>query len=146
MTQTLIAAPTEAGRLRRDAVSLPGVVAHALSVIAPTMSGAFITFLAAQKAGGATPLAFLFATIACLLISSVMCDFAVRVPSAGSLYTFAVHGLGSVGGFVVGCAYTVGYAIGCPAMLAGFRVFTAQVAQHRSAPDLLCQWWVWVRV
>src|ERR1700710_3244607 len=96
MSQTLIAAPNEAGQLRRDAVSLPGVVAHAVSVIAPTMSGAFITYLAAQKAGGATPLAFLLATIACLLIGLVVCDFAARLPSAGSLYTYAVHGLGPI--------------------------------------------------
>src|SRR5437899_2113518 len=107
MTQMLTAPPARTtDRLRRDAVSLPGVLAHAVSVIAPTMSGAFVTYLAAQKAGGATPLAFLFATIACLLIGLVICDFAARLPSAGSLYTYAVHGLGSVGGFVVGCAYT----------------------------------------
>ena len=48
MPTLLDAPPDPPGRLRRDAVSLPGVVAHSVSVIAPTMSGAFITYLAAM--------------------------------------------------------------------------------------------------
>lgn len=132
--------------LRRDAVSLPGVVAHAIAVIAPSMSGAFVTYLAAQKAGGATPLAFLFATLACLFIGGVVADFARRLPSAGSLYTYAVHGLGPAAGFVVGWCYAIGFAIGCPAILAGFGSFTALVATDNGAPYLLCQWWFWFGV
>jgi len=130
-------------RLRRDVVSLPGVVAHAISVIAPTLSGAFITYLAAQKAGGATPLSFALATVVCLFIGLVVCDFAQRLPSAGSLYTYAVDGLGPAAGFVVGCCYTIGYAIGCSAILAGSGAFIAAAATDRGAPDLVCQWWFW---
>lgn len=147
MTHTLTTRPDESpDRLRRDAVSLPGVIAHSLSVIAPTMSGAFITYLAAQKAGGATPLAFLLATVACILIGLVVCDFAARLPSAGSVYTYTVHGLGPACGFVVGCCYAVAYAVGCPAVLAGFGVFTATVAQNRGAPAPLGEWWFWFGV
>src|SRR5438552_14699158 len=74
-------APGE-NRLRRNAVSFPGALAQSVSVMAPAMSGAFITYLAAIKAGGATPLAFLLATGSCLLIggSSAASPSGYRAP------------------------------------------------------------------
>lgn len=89
-------------RLRPDAISFPEALAQSVSVIAPAMSGAFVTYLAAIKSGGATPLAFLLAMISCLLIGGVVSSFALRRPSAGSLYTYTVDGLGPFAGFVVG--------------------------------------------
>ena len=41
-------------RLRQDAISFPGALAQSVSVMAPAMSGAFITYLAAIKATRAT--------------------------------------------------------------------------------------------
>src|ERR1043165_5185320 len=121
------AAPTGSGppgglaaggdRLRRDAISFPEALAQSVSVMAPAMSGAFITYLAALKAGGATPLAFLLATGSCLLIRGVRSRFALRLPSAGSLYTYTVDGLGSFWGFVVGCVYSAALVIAGPAVL-----------------------------
>src|SRR5882757_931930 len=114
-------------RLRRDALSLPEAVAQSVSVMAPAMSGAFITYLAAVKAGGATPLAFVLAAIACLLIGGVVSSFAARLPSAGGLYTYVTSGLGPGAGFVVGWCYAIAFVVGCPAVLAGFAVFTSLV-------------------
>jgi amino acid transporter len=130
-------------RLRPAALSLPEAVAQSVSVMAPAMSGAFITYLAAIKAGGATPLAFLLAMAACLLIGGVVSGFAARLPSAGSFYTYTVHGLGSLGGFVVGCVYTLASVIAGPAVLAGFAVFTSLVMHSIGAPALLSQWSLW---
>jgi hypothetical protein len=42
----------EQNRLRHDAVSFPETLAQSVSVMAPAMSAAFITYLAAIKAGG----------------------------------------------------------------------------------------------
>jgi amino acid transporter len=130
-------------RLRRDAVSFPEALAQSVSVMAPAMSGAFITYLAALKAGGATPLAFLLAAGGCLLVGGVVSRFALRLPSAGSLYTYTVDGLGSFWGFLTGCLYSAGCIIAGPAVLAGFSVFTALVMGNIGAPDLLGQWWLW---
>src|SRR5947199_9914074 len=101
-----VAPPPGENRLRADAVSLPEALAQSVSVMAPAMSGAFVTYLAAIKAGGATPLAFLLATGSCLLIGGVVSHFALRLPSAGSLYTYTVDGLASRWGFRAGCLYS----------------------------------------
>jgi amino acid transporter len=133
----------DGNRLRRDAVSFPATLAQSVSVMAPAMSGAFITYLAAIKAGGATPLAFLLATVACLLMGGVVSSFALRLPTAGSLYTYTVDGLGSFWGFVVGWTYSLALVIAGPAVLAGFSVFTSLVWRNLGAPGLLGQWWIW---
>jgi amino acid transporter len=130
-------------RLRRDAISFPEALAQSVSVMAPAMSGAFVTYLAAIKAGGATPLAFLLATVSCLLIGGVVSSFALRLPSAGSLCTYTVDGLGSFWGFLVGSTYSVALIIAGPSVLAGFAVFTSLVMRNVGAPGLLGQWWLW---
>jgi amino acid transporter len=133
-------------RLRQDAISFPEALAQSVSVMAPAMSGAFITYLAAIKAGGATPLAFLMAMVSCLLIGGVVSSFALRLPSAGSLYTYTVDGLGSFCGFIVGSTYSLALIIAGPSVLAGFGVFTSLVMRNLGAPDLLGQWWLWFAV
>ncbi len=133
-------------RLRGDAISFPEALSQSISVMAPAMSGAFVTYLAAIKAGGATPLAYVLATAACLLIGGVVSSFALRLPSAGSLYTYTVDGLGSFFGFVVGWTYAAALVIAGPAVLAGFSVFTSLVMRDVGAPPALGQWWLWFAV
>ena len=45
-------ATVEQGEGFRKSLGLPDVIAQSLSVIAPAMSGAFLTYLASTKAGG----------------------------------------------------------------------------------------------
>ena len=133
-------------RLRAGSISLPDTIAQSVTVMAPAMSGAFITYLAAVKAGGATPLAFVLALFSCLLIGGVVGEFALHLPSAGSLYTYVSNGLGPLWGVVVGWTYTVGFVVVGPAVLAGFSVFTSMVMRHHAAPTPMQQWWVWFAV
>jgi amino acid transporter len=135
--------PSADNRLRSDAISFPEALAQSVSVMAPAMSGAFITYLAAIKAGGATPLAFLLAMASCLLIGGVVSTFALRLPSAGSLYTYTVDGLGPFAGFLVGWTYSLALIIAGPAVLAGFAVFTSLVMRNVGAPRLMGQWGLW---
>jgi amino acid transporter len=137
------APPPDEHQLRRDAVSFPGALAQSVSAMAPAMSGAFITYLAATKAGGATPLAFVLATGSCLLIGGVVSRFALRLPSAGSLYTYTADGLGSFWGFLTGCLFSAATIVATPAALAGFAVFTSLVMGNIGAPAVLGHWWVW---
>ena len=130
-------------RLKKDAVGIADAMTHSITVMAPAMSGAFITYLAAIKAGGATPLAFLLATGSCLLIGGVVSGFALHLPTAGPVYTYTVKGLGAFGGFIIGAVYSVAFVIAEPAVLAGFTVFTSLVMRNIGAPELLGQWWLW---
>jgi amino acid transporter len=107
------------------------------------MSGAFITYLAAVKAGGATPLAYLLAMGACLILAGIIKEFASRLPSAGSLYTYVANGLGPFAGFITGWAYTVGLVFAGAAVLAGFGAFVSLVAIDMGAPGIFQQWWLW---
>jgi amino acid transporter len=151
--------PTESGRmataqpvaasenlLRRGVISLADAIAQSVTFMAPAVSAAFISCLAAIKAGGATPLAFLLAMVGCLLIGGVVSGFAVSLPSAGSLYTYTVNGLGSFWGFVVGWTYACSGVVGGPAMLAGFAVFTSLVMGHLDAPGPLQKWSFWFAI
>ena len=135
--------PTARNELRRGVVSLPQTIAQSLSTMAPAMSGAFITYLAAIKAGGATPLSFLLAMIACLFIGGVVGQFALHLPSAGSLYTYTCRGLGSFWGFVTGWGYAFGFAWAGVAVLAGGGAYIGLVMANLGAPSVLQKWWLW---
>ncbi len=141
-----VGVPADDNRLRRDVISLPDAVAHSVALMGPAVGAAFYSYLVAVKAGGATPLAFLLATGGCLLIGGVVSEFALRLPSAGSLYTFTVNGLGSFLGFVVGWSYALAGAFYCPTALAGFAVFTAMAMGGLNAPGLLQEWWFWFTI
>jgi amino acid transporter len=130
-------APALAGHpLRPGVLGLPDALAQSVTVMAPTLAGGFITYLVAIKAGGATPLAFVLATLACLLIGAVVSEFARTLRSAGSLYTYAVHGLGPFWGFVTGWAYLAAIFLAGPAVLAGSGVFLGMAMEGLGAPSL----------
>ncbi|HZD65281.1 MAG TPA: APC family permease, partial [Acidimicrobiales bacterium] len=129
--------------LRRGALSLADTVAQSITVMAPAMSGGFITYLAATKAGGATSLSFVFATVACLFIGGVVAQFTLGLRSAGSLYTYTTHGLGAFWGYLTGWAYAAGFWVAGPAVLAGSGVFVSMAMRDFGAPGIFCQWWLW---
>jgi amino acid transporter len=129
--------------LRSDQLTLIDTIAQSVTVMAPAMSGGFITYLAAIKAGGATPLAFLLATGACLLIGGVVSNFAVELRSAGSLYTYAVAGLGSFWGYITGWTYGMGLWLAGPAVLAGSGSFMSLFMTGIGAPTFFQHWWLW---
>ena len=143
MTSTVAAtSPVETG-LREDVLTLPDALAQSVTVLAPALSGGFITYLAAVKAGGATPLSFALATVVCLLIGGVVSGFARTIRSAGSLYTYTIHGLGPFCGFLMGWAYMLALSLAGPALLAGSSVFFSLLMADLGAPALLTHWWLW---
>lgn len=143
------AEPTQAAAtdgLAAGQLALVDTIAQSVTVMAPAMSGGFITYLAAVKAGGATPLAFLLAMLACLVIGGVVSKFALDLRSAGSLYTYVTHGLGSFWGFLTGWGYGFGLWLAGPAVLAGSGAFMGLFMTNIGAPDFLRQWWLWFAV
>lgn len=132
-TDATAAAPgaTAAGRVDgtpggfRRTLGMRDVIAQSLSVIAPAMSGAFLTYLASTKAGGATPLAYLLGTLAMLAVGGTVALFARSLSSAGSMYTYLTRGANRVVGFVGGWCYAAAFLVLGGAVLAGFGFFSA---------------------
>jgi amino acid transporter len=131
-----------ANQLRRGHLSLPDVIAQSVSVIAPAMSGGFLTYLAATKAGGATPLAYVLAAIGALFLGRVVSEFSSSMSSAGSLYTYVANGWGKTAGFVLGWLYSIALTILGAAVLAGFGFFTSLFIQAITESETFIPWWI----
>ena len=74
------------------------VVAFGVSSVAPAGSVVAGLFLLVSYAGFASPLVVLISFVASLCCASSIAEFARRLPSAGSLYTYNSRGLGQAGG------------------------------------------------
>ena len=130
-----------ASQLRRR-LSLPDVIAQSVTVIAPAMAGALVTYLAATKAGGATPLAFVLAMLGALAVGSVVSEFGKTMPSAGSLYTYTSVGLSKTAGFVVGWMYSLAFILLAAAVLAGFGFIMSLFLQSFTNSATFVPWWI----
>ncbi len=100
-----------AARLQRDAIGLAPVLFQSITHMAPAAAVAFSIIFAVTYAGGATPLAVLLALVACLMVAISIGQLARHLPSAGGLYTFAVHVQGALG---IAVALILGFALGGP--------------------------------
>lgn len=121
-------------------LGLRDVIAQSLSVIAPAMSGAFLTYLASTKAGGATPLAYLLGTLAMLAVGGTVAMFARSLSSAGSMYTYITRGAGKAPGFLGGWCYAAAFLVLGGAVLCGFGFFTASLVALLTGADVSWHW------
>lgn len=126
--------PPGSGGFHRT-LGLPDVIAQGLSVIAPAMSGAFLTYLASTKAGGATPLAYLLGTLAMLAVGGTVAMFARSLSSAGSMYTYITRGANRGLGFLGGWCYAAAFLVLGGAVLCGFGFFTASFVELLTGAD-----------
>ena len=107
-----------ARELAHGAIGAGRVIAFGVSNVAP--SGAVVGGLAivVGYAGFAAPLVVLIALVASLCCAISIAEFARRLPSAGSLYTYNSRGLGRTGGFLTGWMMVFAYALYVPAGIA----------------------------
>ncbi|HEU0239411.1 MAG TPA: APC family permease [Micromonosporaceae bacterium] len=129
--------------LRRDAIGLREVLFQSITDMAPGAAIAASIPAGAAFAGGALPLAVLFALIACLFCAVSIAELAKRIPSAGSLATYAAQGLHDSVGFLVAWAYVFAGALIGPLVLLqlGFTVAGTFHDEWHSYPANL--WWPW---
>jgi len=107
------------GSLKRDHLSFFDVVAQAIGIIAPSGTPTFVFLGVFATAGNALWLAYLFATLALLLLSFNITAFARRSASPGALYTFAGQGLGAFWGSIAGWSLVIAYLFTAGAVVAG---------------------------
>jgi amino acid transporter len=117
----------EARGLAHGAVGPARLITFGVSNVAP--SGAVVAGLVimVSYAGFASPLVVLIAFAASLCCALSIAEFARRLPSAGSLYTYNSRGLGRTGGFLTGWMMVFAYALYVPAGIALTSVYASQL-------------------
>ena len=116
-------------RLQAGVLSVPNGIALAAAAMAPVIAVVLNAPAAAPSAGAAVPLAFLIAFVSCLLVGNTVVQFARRLPSAGSFYTFNSAGLGPKAGFATGWLFWIGYAMLAPGLMTALGAFASDYVQ-----------------
>lgn len=125
--------------LERHAIGLPAVTAQSAALIAPAAgSVAGLAFIVGYS-GAATPLAFLIGLLVCVCIALVIGEYARRLPSAGSFYTYLARTFGPKTGFVAGLALFGAYLLLFPFQLDFFGNFVSSLLATSSVH---IAWWV----
>ncbi len=127
-------------RLEKDVLSVPNGIALAAAAMAPVIAVVLNAPAAGPVAGAALPLSFFLAFIACLLVGNSVVQFARRLPSAGSFYTFNSYGLGKTAGFFTGWLFWIGYAILAPGLFTALGAFAHDYVASTFNADI--PWWV----
>jgi amino acid transporter len=115
-------------------------VALAAAAMAPVIAAILNAPAAGPVAGGALPLSFLLAFIACLLVGNTVVQFARKLPSAGSFYTYNSNALGTTAGFFTGWLFWIGYAVLAPGLFTALGAFTSDYV--RGTFDASVPWWI----
>jgi amino acid transporter len=105
----------EDGGLAQGVVGSARVIAFAAGNVAPAGSVVAGLVIVVSYAGFASPLVVLIAFAASMCCASSIAEFARRLPSAGSLYTYGSRGLGRTGGFLTGWMMVFAYVLYVPA-------------------------------
>jgi amino acid transporter len=129
--------------LRRNAVGLREVLFQSITDMAPGAAIAASIPAGVAFAGGALPLAVVFALIACLFSAWSIGQLARELPSSGSMATFAARGLHPAVGFLAAWAYAmVGWLIP-PLVLLQLGFTTAGTLHAEISGYPVSLWWPW---
>lgn len=109
--------------LKANAIGLPSVIAYTAACIGPASAIALGLVAAVSFAGYATPIVVLLSFIAAVCASITIGEFAKRLPSAGSFFTYNSVALGRPAGFVTGHLLVFAYIIFVPAGAAATGTF-----------------------
>lgn len=126
--------------LERNAIGLTEVLFQSITHMAPAVAAAVSIGFATTFAGGITPLAVVFALIACLFTAYSMGQLARHLPSAGGMYTYVTRGLGSFVGWLVAWAFTLAEPIVPAALYASFGAFGAIFITQLTGFDMPLLW------
>jgi amino acid transporter len=104
-------ADASAPRLAKGILSLRNCLALSAAVMAPVLAVILNAPAAGADAGAALPVAFLLAFIAALFVGNTVIEFAKKLPTAGSFYTFCSRSIGSMAGFFTGWLYAGAFVV-----------------------------------
>jgi amino acid transporter len=122
-----MAGKLETRELAHGAIGSARVTAFGVSNVAPAGAVAGGLVIVVAYAGFAAPLVVLIALVASLCCAVSIAEFARRLPSAGSLYTYNSCGLGETAGFLTGWMMVFAYALYVPAGIALTSTYASQL-------------------
>ena len=111
--------------LRRNALTMPEVLAQSVANMSPTGAMALLPLLVFVSAGNGTWLSFVIATVLMVCVGYCAAQFSRRANSAGSFYVWVTQGLGPGAGHTAGWALQLGYVVTGVATILGFGIFGA---------------------
>src|SRR5229473_573623 len=85
--------------------------------------------VAAQNAGPAIVLSFIFAGIGCCFAGLCYAEFASLIPIAGSAYTYGYATLGEIFAWIIGWDLILEYAFGAATVASGWSANVIQLIQ-----------------
>lgn len=97
--------------LDRRSVGFADVLAQSVSAVAPSAAATTVVVLVAGVSVPAVVISILIAGLLSLLVARTICQFARRLASSGSIYTYTAQGLGPTAGLAAGAAILVGYGV-----------------------------------
>src|SRR5215471_7035287 len=113
--------------LERRAIGLPAVTTQSAALIAPAAGSVATVAFVAGYTGVATPLSFLIGLLVCVAVALVIGEYAKRLPSAGSFYTYLTRTFGAKTGFVTGVMLFGAYVLLFPFQLDFFGNFVSSL-------------------
>ena len=117
----------EARGLAHGVVGSVRMIAFAASNVAPAGAVVGGLVIVVSYAGFASPLVIILAFVASMCCASSIAEFARRLPSAGSLYTYNSRALGRTGGFLTGWMMVFAYALYFPAGVSLTSAYASQL-------------------
>jgi amino acid transporter len=124
MTATSVPGVEQQG-LQRNAIGLTEVLFQSITHMAPAVAVALSIGAATGFAGKLTPLAVVFAMVACLFTAYSIGQLALHLPSAGGMYTYVARGLGPFFGWLMAWAFALAEPLVAPILLAAFGLYGA---------------------
>ncbi len=131
-------------KLAKNAIGLREVVFQSICSMAPGAAIAASIPFGSPLAGGALPLAVLFAFIGILFTASSIGQLAKHIPAAGSVATYSAVGLRPWVGYLVGWAYAAVEILIVPLVMLQLGYTVAGEWHANSSGFPLSSWWVFM--
>lgn len=126
-------------KLRPNCLNFKELLAQNIGVISPTMTAALIVPLMYGTTGSISWLSYAVGAVLVLFVAFSLCEFARRTTTSGSMYSYAMTGLGFAGGSMCGWCLLWAYLFISLAGTTGFTIFAQTLLQmvHVNMPPAL---------
>jgi amino acid transporter len=126
-------------KLRPNCLNFIELLAQNIALISPTMTAALIVPLMFSNTGAVSWLSYAVGTLMLLFVASSLNQFAKRTTDSGSMYSYAMTGLGFAGGAMCGWCLVWAYLFIGLAGTTGFTIFAGKLFDmvHLSVPPVL---------